>query len=107
MDGGPGKDQLEGDQGNDYLSGGGGDDKFFFVLGADEGNDTITDMTPGDVIYVFSSTLGNVSVGMGVGGTDITFKGGTIHPVGVDPATIHIAETHGGQTDVTIDILLP
>jgi Ca2+-binding RTX toxin-like protein len=46
LNGGANNDILVGGTGNDTLTGGPGDDKF--VVHAGDGNDTITDFTPGD-----------------------------------------------------------
>jgi Ca2+-binding RTX toxin-like protein len=79
LSGGSGNDTLTGGGGNDTLAGGAGNDIFDYAS-AGEGNDTIIDLTPGDLIRVSSAsfsgaaTLGD-GTGIGAGQIEIAAAG--------------------------------
>ena len=60
LTGGKGNDTLCGGKGNDYLTGGAGKDVFVFRAG--EGNDVVVDYQEGDVLYLASGYVRNVSL---------------------------------------------
>jgi serralysin len=67
LSGGSGNDTLTGGAGNDTLTGGAGNDIFDYAT-AGEGNDTIIDLTPGDLIRVSGAVFSGVaSYGDGTG----------------------------------------
>jgi serralysin len=67
LSGGSGNDTLTGGGGNDTLAGGAGNDIFDYAT-AGEGNDTIIDLTPGDLIRVSGAVFSGVaSYGDGTG----------------------------------------
>ena len=63
--GGGGDDTLVGGGGNDTLSGGSGTDIFDYDATANNGTDTITDLSPGDLIRVSGAAFSAVTVGDG------------------------------------------
>lgn len=98
LSGGSGNDVLDGGEGNDFLTGGQGADTFAFQTG--DGNDTITDFSPGkDKI----SLPGNYTMSYDPesGNTTITYDGGTITVNGAklstDDITIDYQGTNGSD----------
>ena len=72
--GGGGNDILAGGGGNDTLSGGAGIDVFDYDSTADNGMDTISDLTPGDLIRVSGASFSGAATngnGAGVGGNQV------------------------------------
>ncbi|MBI9079419.1 MAG: hypothetical protein JEY79_06730 [Pseudodesulfovibrio sp.] len=97
MSGGDGNDALFGGQSDDTLSGGGGNDAFIFTQG--DGDDVITDFTPGEDTIQFNGLNANdyqMTYNAETNSTTITYEGGTITVEGVQLTTDDILSVSEG-----------
>ncbi|HYZ32343.1 MAG TPA: calcium-binding protein, partial [Crenalkalicoccus sp.] len=89
--GGTGNDTLAGGVGNDTLSGGKGND--IFVLGANNGDDVVTDFKSG-IDKLDLSSVGSAGLSFSAVGdhTLLTYSGGTVELLGVPPGKILLSD---------------
>ena len=97
---GDGNDRIIGGKGDDTLTGGGGNDVFAYET-ADNGNDTITDFSSGDIIRVTGCdfTGGTVTVG---NGTYVTAKSVQIEVVAATTVLFVDTDNTSGEAELTI-----
>jgi Ca2+-binding RTX toxin-like protein len=111
--GGQGDDVLQGGTGHDTMTGGQGDDTFVYRAG--DGDDVITDFTPGEdtILIGGNDTDGyEISYDPQTGNSTITYAGGTITVEGVQVtaddiqfqgwATNNDDDVRGGEADDTL-----
>ena len=101
IEGGTGNDTISGGTGTDTLSGGTGAD-IFVDSAANLNGDTITDMLPGDRLWITDTTLNQSNINIQFTGNVMSFNGGSVTLSNLGPGRFVTRSITGGGVEIRL-----